>query len=141
MDELTHAIYNSFDNNQNPPNILDLDRSFLEYWEIREFLSKLSKNKWQDIVELDSFFSISKDAEIWTGYMPPEWFPYYLPAFLLITHKHHESFFKNLRGYLIGYLELDKYSNNRCQLIYYLLQNVLSDEQKKTIKIYLDLYR
>lgn len=60
MDELTHAIYNSFDNNQNPPNILDLDRSFLEYWEIREFLSKLSKNKWQDIVELDLFFQFLK---------------------------------------------------------------------------------
>lgn len=75
-------------------------------------------------------FLISKDAEIWTGYMPPEWFPYYLPALLLITHKHHESFFENLRGYLIGYLELDKYSNNRCQSIYCLLQNVLSDEQK-----------
>ena len=98
--DLVSALLKSFGDRTAPPErSADLPQ-LNEYWESREFLSKLRNVRWNQLLEEDEMTRISNDAGVWTGYMPRSWFPYYLPAMIAVAYSGSTAFASNLRGLL-----------------------------------------
>ena len=105
MSAFENRVVATFDTAASPPALSARDGDLYEHYEAGPLFHALTGRSWVDVVRAGGVFSIEEDPLVWTGYLPPEWFLYYLPAMLIGASEGNSISASNLKGLLASMLK------------------------------------
>ena len=119
-----------------PPTAVSDPRFLANYFESSTFIDRLRGVRWEDILDSISMQRINRDAAVWIGYMPLSWFPYYLPALMVVAYSGDDAFSSNLRGLLEGLLVPRANTLPSIEAMRRQIETALTDDQQQAIELY-----